>query len=78
MTTTPPLQQLTTLSFLRIWQIIGDRKRGIEPILPIGRTTFLNRVKSGEYPQGIKLSARTTVWKSEDIRALVESIGAKV
>lgn len=74
MSTTPQLQQLATLSFLRIWQIVGDRKRGIEPILPIGRTTFLNRVKSGEYPQPVKLGPRTTAWRSEDIRKLAESI----
>jgi predicted DNA-binding transcriptional regulator AlpA len=70
-------QQLTTIAFLRIWQIIGDSKRGIEPILPIGRTTFLNGVKSGIFPQPVKLGVRTVAWKSGEIMAMVESIGAK-
>jgi prophage regulatory protein len=35
--------------YLRIWQIVGDRKRSIEPLLPVGRSTFLAGVKSGKY-----------------------------
>jgi prophage regulatory protein len=62
--------------FFRIWQIIGDKKRGIPPLIPIGRTTFLNGVKSGKYPKPVKLGERTTAWKAEDIRALIEKLGA--
>jgi len=62
------------LGYLRIWQIVGDRKRGIEPILPIGRSSFLAGVKSGKYPKPYKLGERTTVWKKADILALLESL----
>jgi predicted DNA-binding transcriptional regulator AlpA len=80
----PPVskdKQLTTqdqiflASYLRIWQVIGCRKRGIEPILPIGRTTFLDGVKSGKFPQPVKLGVRTVAWKASEIMALVESLG---
>jgi prophage regulatory protein len=66
---------LPSTGFVRLHQIIGDRKRGIPGVLPVGRTSFLNGVKSGKYPQPVKLSERTVGWRVEDIRALLESIG---
>ncbi len=68
--------QLTAiiLGYLRIWQIVGDRKRGIEPLLPVGRSTFLAGVKSGKYPKPVKLGERTTAWKKADILALLNSV----
>jgi len=63
-------------AFLRIWQIIGDPKRGIEPLLPISRSTFLSGVKSGKYPKPVKLGERTSAWRKADILALLESFNA--
>lgn len=74
MTTTSKNQHETPV-FLRIWQITGDPKRGIDPILPIGRSTFLLRVKLGIYPQPVKLGEKTTAWRKSDIMALLESFG---
>jgi prophage regulatory protein len=62
------------LGYLRIWQIVGDRKRGIEPLLPIGRSTFLAGVKSGKYPKPVKLGERTTAWRKADILVLLENL----
>lgn len=75
MTNSSNQQQSTiALGYLRIWQIVGDRKRGIEPLLPVGRSTFLAGVKSGKYPKSIKLGERTTAWKKADILALLENM----
>ena len=65
---------MLAIGYLRIWQIVGDKKRGIEPILPIGRSTFLAGVKSGKFPQPVKLGERTTAWKKSDILALLDSM----
>ncbi len=64
--------------FLRIWQIIGNPKADppIPALIPIGRTSFLNGVKSGKYPKPVKLGERTTAWRVSDIRALIEKMGA--
>ncbi len=43
-------------------------------IIPVGKSTWWNKVKSGEFPQPIKLTERTTAWKVEDIRELIESL----
>lgn len=73
---TPP--QLPETGFLRIKQIIGSKKDNTPALIPIGRTTFLNGVKSGKYPKPVKLGERTTAWKVEDIRNLINSIGGAV
>ncbi len=41
-------QQTIALGYMRIWQIVGDRERGIELLLPVGRSSFLAGVKSGK------------------------------
>lgn len=80
----PPVEQQSPLDatntipsegFLRELQILGCPKKNIPAIIPVSRATWWNGVKSGRYPQPVKLSARTTAWKSQDIRELVESLG---
>lgn len=44
-------------------------------LIPIGRSSWWAKVKSGEYPQPVKLGIRTTAWRVEDIRDLIESYG---
>jgi predicted DNA-binding transcriptional regulator AlpA len=70
---------LSEYALLRLWQIIGNSKAKppIPALIPIGRTTFLNGVKSGKYPQPVKLGERSIAWRSEDIRALIESMGGE-
>ena len=58
--------------FLRLWQIVGCKRRRVEPIIPISRSSWFNGCKSGKYPAPIKLGERTTVWRAEDIRRLIE------
>jgi prophage regulatory protein len=40
--------------------------------IPVGRSTWWAGVKSGRFPKPVKLGPRTTAWKVEDIRALIE------
>ena len=65
---------LPETGFLRIWQIIGNKKTNIPALIPIGRTSFLNGVKSGRYPKPIRLGKRTIAWRVEDIRAHIYSV----
>jgi prophage regulatory protein len=70
--------QLPEVGFVKLPQIIGNRKANppITAVLPVGRTTFLNGVKSGKYPKPVK-HGRSSLWRVEDIRALIESISAQ-
>ena len=53
--------------FLRLSQIIGNRDKGIVPIVPVSRSTWLAGVKSGKFPKPVRLSARIVAWKMSDI-----------
>ncbi len=65
------LNNLPQFGLLRLWQILGDRRRGILPIIPVSKSSWWAGVKAGKYPQPVKLSARCTCWRVEDIRALI-------
>lgn len=43
--------------------------------IPVSRSTWWARVKSGEYPQPIKLGPQTTCWRAEDIHTLIRRLG---
>ena len=69
---TYPLPQY---GLVRLWQILGDRRKGIPPIIPVSKSSWWAGVKSGKYPKPVKLSARCTCWRVEDIRELLERMG---
>lgn len=68
------LTQLPATGYLRLKQILGDAER--PPLIPIGKSSWWAGVKSGRYPAPVKLGPRTTVWRVEDIRALIERTNA--
>ena len=53
--------------FLRLASILAPNG----PI-PVGRSTWWAGVKVGRFPKPVKLGPRTTAWRVEDIRALIE------
>ena len=65
---------LPETGFLRLRQIIGDPKADppVPPLIPVSRSTWWAGVASGRFPQPLKLSPGVTVWRAEDIRALIE------
>ena len=64
---------LPETGYVRLSQIIGDHKSDppIPAIFPVSRSTWWAGVKSGRYPQPVKLSMRCTAWRVSDIRALI-------
>ena len=61
--------------FLRLPQIIGDPKANPPKpaLIPVGKSYWWQGVRDGRFPQPFKLGPRVTVWRAEDIRALIES-----
>jgi prophage regulatory protein len=55
---------MTEDKLLRLSQIIPE-------ILPISKTSWWNGVKSGIYPQPVKLGPRTTAWRESDVMRIV-------
>lgn len=62
-------KQISETGFLRLNQVLQ--------VFPVCTTAWWNGVKSGKYPQSVKLSPRTTAWRVEDIKALIESYNKK-
>ena len=42
--------------------------------IPVGRSTWREGVKSGRCPKPVELGPRTTAWRVEDIRQLIEQV----
>ncbi len=58
--------ELPNEGFVRLPQILS--------IIPISKTSFLQRVKEGRFPAPIKISARMNAWRVADIRQLISQI----
>lgn len=50
------------------------RLRQVLQLIPVSRSTWWDGVKAGRFPPSVKLGPRTTAWRIEDIRALMERI----
>lgn len=70
---------LPETGFVRLPQIVGNAnaKPPIPPLIPVSRSTWWAGVRAGRFPQPVKLGPKTTVWRVEDIRALIEAASAK-
>jgi prophage regulatory protein len=62
------------VALLRIQQIIGDKRLGIAPLIPISKSNFLARVASGEYPKPVKLGPKSIAWRAYEIKALIAGL----
>lgn len=70
------MHQLPETGFLRLSQIIGNSKSNpsLPPIIPVKKTCWWAGVKTGRFPNPVKLGPRVTAWRVEDIRNLIESL----
>ena len=69
---------LPPTGFVRLKQIVGDKKVSppIPPIIPVSRSRWWEGVRTGRYPAPVKLGPRTTAWRVEDIRTLIEQLAS--
>lgn len=58
-----------SVGYVRLKQIVGPAGP-----LQISRSGFWAGVKSGKFPKPLKISPRVTVWRAEDIHALLAEI----
>lgn len=75
----PPIARVGVLpenGFLRLAQIVGDRKSKppVPGIIPVGVSTWWAGVASGRFPKPYKLGPRTTAWSTDSIRKLLAQI----
>lgn len=58
---------LPETGFVRLASILAPRG----PI-PVSKSTWWAGIKDGRFPKPVKLGPRTTAWRVEDIRRLIE------
>lgn len=59
---------LPTEGFIRLPEVLA--------VIPVGKSTWWDGVKTGRFPRPVKLGPKTTVWPVRSIRALIEKIEA--
>jgi len=64
-TPAPVIDLLAAGGLLRLPQVLQ--------LIPVSRSTWWAGVRSGRYPQPMKLGERATAWRADDIRALVSA-----
>ena len=62
-----PTTRLPETGFLRQPQVLV--------FVPISRSTLWRRVQAGTFPGPVKLSARVTAWRAEDVRSWIAEQG---
>ena len=62
---------LPETGFVRLWQIIGCKRRGLVAHIPESSSSWWQGVKAGTRPPPIKLGGNTTVWRAEDIHRFI-------
>ncbi len=58
--------ELPTTGFLRL--------KDVQRFIPVSSSTWWKGVREGVYPQPVKLSPRTTAWRVEEIRDLINTL----
>ena len=64
------VKPLPAEGFVRLPQVLH--------VLGIGKTCLWDGIKEGRFPKPVKLGPRTTVWRVEDIRELINSYAESV
>jgi prophage regulatory protein len=57
--------------FVRITEICGDRRKGIEPLVSVSKSYWWKGVRTGQFPAPIKLSPRVSVWRYSEIQDFI-------
>lgn len=60
---------LPATGFLRLHQVLK--------FIPVGKTAWYAGIKAGRFPEPVSLGPRTAAYRVEDIRTLIERLGAQ-
>jgi predicted DNA-binding transcriptional regulator AlpA len=64
------MNDIPETGFLRLPQVLS--------VIPLGKTSWWEGVRSGRFPKPVKLSARCTAWRAEDIRQLIKALSEQM
>jgi len=61
------MTSLNETGFLRLPDVLS--------LIPVSKTSWYSGVAEGRFPKPIRLSSRTSAWRVEDIRQLIDELG---
>ena len=74
----PSFDDLPDSALIRQSQLVqSSRRPGTPAPLPFSPSTLWRKVRMGQFPQPVRLSAGMTAWRVSDIRAWMEEAAAK-
>ena len=53
------------------------RIRTVLQIIPVSRSSWYLGIQQNKYPKPVKLGPRSSAWRVEDIRALIDKFGGE-
>ena len=65
--------KISLSGLLKIDHIIGNKKLGIEALIPVGKSTWWRWVADKDAPQPVKFKG-TTFWRKDEIQAFIDEI----
>jgi predicted DNA-binding transcriptional regulator AlpA len=69
-----PSNFIPETGYMRLSQILGNKKAGIPAIIPISKTSWWQKCKTyPTWPKPVRLG-RCTFWKASDIRDLIQRL----
>ncbi len=66
----PPPLPFPPGALLRVEQIVGNPKKGLQGLIPVSAATWWRWVKDGRVPAGRKLGPQVTAWPIEVVMAV--------
>ena len=60
------MHDIPETGFVRLPQVLA--------VIPLGKTSWWEGVKTGRFPKLVKLSPNCTAWRAEDIRDLIKRL----
>ena len=60
-----------TDKLIRIDEIVGNPKKGIQGMIQISKSSWWAGVQCKKFPQSVKLGSRTTCWRKSEIERLI-------
>jgi prophage regulatory protein len=62
--------------YVRVAQLLGCRRRGWVPILPVSRSGLYGLIRSGRFPAPQKIGTKIIAWPVEQIRETLAAMRA--
>jgi prophage regulatory protein len=72
---TKTIHQLPEDGFIKLPVIVKVPGSDNPPLIPVSRSSWLAGVKSGRYPQSVKIGMRSVAWRVSDIKKLIAELG---